>query len=231
MVLRRLFVASALVCACFAASAQTKAFFCTSEGAVLHYERVAAGTGKPWWTHTETVDAVRRSGGGELDIDVTSFITSDTGKSPLKEPVRSTVTVRTDGTVEVDVAKAAQEAARQMFSAFDFTSSGGVSLLPATLSPGDVLPDIHAVVSWAGIKMKIDYTERFVLRRETITVAAGTYDCVVVSERKLEKAPLHRRERLTLTWYAPGIGMVRHDTNFPDSRPETVETLVAVSRP
>lgn len=231
MGLRSFISAITLFCACLAAPAQDRAFFCTSAGTRLHYERVAAGTGNAWWTHFETIDAVRRLDGGGLEVDVTSTITSKSGKSPVKEPVSSTVVVRADGTVEVDVAKAAEEAARQRFSAFNFTSSGGVSLLPATLAPGDVLPDIHSVVSWAGIKMTIDYTGRSVLRREKITVPAGTYDCIVVREHKLERAPLHLRERVTLTWYAPGIGMVRHDTNFPDSRPETVETLVAVSRP
>ncbi|MBO4476073.1 MAG: hypothetical protein J5737_05090 [Bacteroidales bacterium] len=212
------------------AQAQPKSYFCTSSGTTLHYERVAAGTGKPWWVHTETVNAVSRRPDGGLDIDITLAITSKTGKSPVKEPVNSTVLVRADGTVVVDVARAAEEAARQMFSAFDFKSSGGSSVLPVNLAPGDVLPDIHAVVSWAGLKMTVDYTERSVLRRETITVGAGTYDCLVIQERKLEKAPLHRRERITLTWYTLGTGMVRHDTNFTDGRPETVESLVSVSR-
>ena len=42
--------------------------------------------------------------------------------------------------------------------------------------------------------------------------------------------PLHRRERITLTWYAPGVGMVRHDTLLTDGRTETSEVLVSVER-
>ena len=205
------------------------AYFCTSQGTVLHYQRFAAGTDKLWWDHSESIDAVRAVPGG-LEIDVTSTITSPIGKSPVKEPVHSQVFVRTDASVEVDVSAAAAEAARQRFAALDFTSSGGVSVLPPNLVPGGRLPEIHSVVQWTGIKLTIDYTEREVLRTETITVPAGTFDCVVVKEHKMEKAPFHRRERVTLTWYARGIGMVRHDTLFTDGKAETTEVLVKAGK-
>jgi len=212
-----------------AASSPADAYFCTRQGTVLNYERRSAENGRLWWKHSESIDAVR-SKSGILEIDITSSIVSDIGKAPLKEPVKSQVTVRSNGTVEVDVSKAAEEAARQKFAALDFTSSGGTSILPADLAPGEKLQDIHSVVSWSGIKLTIDYTERSVLRRETITVPAGTFDCIVVQEHKLEKAPLHRRDRITLTWYAPGYGMIRHDTLFTNGKAETSEVLVSVSK-
>ena len=212
------------------ASASVKdALFCTTKGTVLHYQRHGASDGKLWWDHTESIDDVSSEADG-LHVGVTLSITSKIGKSPLKTPVRSEALVHKDGSVEIDVAAAAAEAARQKFSAFQFTSSGGTTVLPATIAPGDVLEEIHSVVSWSGINLTIDYTERSVLRRETITVPAGTYDCIVVQEHKLEKAPLHRRERITLTWYAPGVGMVRHDTLLTDGRTETSEVLVSVER-
>lgn len=203
------------------------AFFCTEQGAVLHYERRSAEDGELRWRHSESIERVRSVDGVQL-IDVTSTIVAVSGKAPIKEPVRSQVRVLSDGSVEVNAAQAAEEAARQRFSAFNFTSSGGTSLLPADLAPGDVLKDIHARVSWAMVSLTIDYTERSVLRRERITVPAGTFDCIVVREHKLEKAPLHRRDRITLTWYAVGYGMIRHDTLFPDLTPETSEVLVEI---
>jgi len=209
------------------AASAAEAYFCTTPGAVLRYERRAAGSGELWWRHSETIGSVRAEN-GVTTIDVTSLIVSENGKAPVKEPVRSKVRVLADGSVEIDVARAAEEAARQRFSAFDFTSSGGSSILPADLKPGDVLKEIHAVVSWSALKLTIDYDGRKVLRRERITVPAGTFDCIVVREHKLEKAPLHRRERVTLTWYAPGYGMIRHDTLFTDGRTETSEVLVSI---
>ena len=66
------------------------------------------------------------------------------------------------------------------------------------------------------------------MRRETITVPAGTFDCVVVKEHKVERAPLFKRDRITYTWYALGIGLVRHDTLFTDGRRECSEQLTRI---
>ncbi len=205
------------------------AFFCTEQGTVLKYERRAPENGRLWWVHTESIDEVTPCEEG-FTVDVTSSIKSTIGKSPVKEPVKSSIVVRRDGSVVVDVSRAAAEAARQKFSAFDFSSSGGTSVLPATMAPSDILPDIKAVVSWAGIKLTISYTERIVLRKERISVPAGSFDCIVVQEHKLEKAPLHRRERITLTWYAASLGMIRHDTMFMDGSMETSEVLTEIKR-
>lgn len=218
---------AATLLAAASTDSRSEALFCLRPETTLKYERREVSTGTLWWTHTESIDAVREDA-GTLTIDVTSVIVSDIGKAPIKEPVHSRVLVREDGTVEVDAAAAAEQAARQMFSILDFKSSGGSSLLPATLKPGDTLPEIHAAVKWSLVSLTIDYSSRSVLRRETITVPAGTFDCIVVQESKSERAPFHRRDRVTLTWYAPGYGMIRHDTLLPDLTPETSEVLVEI---
>ena len=223
----RLILLSALIwTVCPAAPPQ--GYFHTTPGATLHYERHSPDTGDLSWTHDSRIGAKRPLDDGSLEVGFTTTIISGKMKSPLKSPVSSHVILHPDGTVELDVAQAAVVAAKQRFSAFDFTASGGTSLLPATMKPGDKLDDIHAVVAWSGIKYTIDYTERQVLRRETVTVPAGTFDCIVVREHKLEKAPLMKRDRITLTWYALGYGMVRHDTLFTNGEMETTEQLVSI---
>lgn len=97
------------------------------------------------------------------------------------------------------------------------------------VKPGDTLDEIHGKVECAGMKLTIDYTERKVLRREKVTVPAGTFDCIVVQERKVEKAPLMKRDSITLTWYALGYGFVRHDSLLPDGSVESSEQLVSIS--
>lgn len=212
-----------------AAQSFPPAFFCTRPGASLRYERREPGTGALSWTHISSIGKAHELADGNVKFDFTTAINSGKMKSPLKGPVSSHVVVHPDGAVEMDVAQATLMAARQRFSVLDFTARGGTSLLPSGMKPGDRLKDIHGVVEWGGIKYTVDYTERKVLRRETISVPAGTYDCVVVQEHKLEKAPLYKRERITLTWYALGYGMVRHDTIFTDGVTETTEQLVSVS--
>ena len=211
---------------CLAAPPQ--GYFFTTPGATLHYERYAPGSDVLSWTHKSKIKGKQTLEDGSLKVDFTTTIISGKMKSPLKSPVSSFVTLHPDGTVELDVAQAAVVAAKQRFSAFDFTASGGTSLLPASLKPGDTLEDIHAVVAWAGIKYTIDYTERKVVRQESVTVPAGTFDCLVVREHKLEKAPFFKRDRINYTWYSKGYGMVRHDTFFMDGEEETSEQLVSI---
>ena len=52
------------------------------------------------------------------------------------------------------------------------------------------------------------------------TVPAGTFDCIVVRERKIERGIGRNRDTLTENWYAPGIGPVRHDSyNYNNGNP------------
>ena len=60
--------------------------------------------------------------------------------------------------------------------------------------------------------MKITVIQRQVLRFETITTPAGTYNCIVIREQKSEKGMGRNRHTIADTWYSKGIGMVRHDT-------------------
>ena len=100
--------------------------------------------------------------------------------------------------------------------------------MKATAKPGDKLEEIHAEVAWSGIKYNIDYTERSVVKKETITVPGGTFECIVIKEHKKESAPLYKRERITYTWYALGYGMIKHDSFFLDGRQETSEQLYGI---
>lgn len=212
---------------CFAAP-PNKAFFCTSPGTALYYERHEEGSGELAWKHTSSIVSSKGIQDGKLEVTFKTDIKSGKMKSPIKEPVSSNVVIYPDGNVELDIAQSALLAAKQRFSGFNFTSTGGTSILPASMKTGDKLEDIHACVAWGGVKYTIDYTSRKVLRRETITVPAGTFDCVVVSEHKVEKAPFLKRDRTTLTWYALGVGMVRHDTFLPNGEMETSEKLNSI---
>ena len=130
--------------------------------------------------------------------------------------------------MEINIAEAAATVAKNRYSAFRFKASGGMSSLCPNVKPGDKLEEIHGKVECAGMKLSIDYTERKVLRREKITVPAGNFDCIVVQERKVEKAPLMKRDNITLTWYCLGYGFVRHDSLLPDGSLESSELLVSI---
>ena len=204
-----------------------KGYFCAKQGAVLHYERYAPD-GKHWWNQDTKIDSTALGEDGTMNVSFTSTIKSFDVKSPIKGSVSSKAFLRKDGTVEINIAEAAATVAKNRYSAFRFKASGGVSSLSPNVKPGDTLEEIHGKVECAGMKLSIDYTERKVLRKEKITVPAGTFDCIVVQERKVEKAPLMKRDNITLTWYCLGYGFVRHDSLLPDGSLESSELLVSI---
>ncbi|MBQ6769877.1 MAG: hypothetical protein IJP44_02720 [Bacteroidales bacterium] len=206
-----------------------EAYFCTKKGATLMYERRTPSSGKLWWRQTMHIHDVTQRPDGALDIAFSTHFQSEQVKSPVEEPVPAWATVFTTGDVQIDVAATAATAVKQIFKSLKFRSEGGLSTLEAMITPGDSLQEIHAIVSWRAFRYTIDFTERRVLRHETISVPAGTFRCIVVRERKLERRPFYKNDRITLTWYALGYGLVRHDTFFPDGQLESSEQLISVS--
>ena len=93
----------------------------------------------------------------------------------------------------------------------------------------DDIEDAVFEVTVAGLPCKVSVTDRKVVGRERITVPAGTFDCVVVLEHKSQ-----RLGKLVVsyayTWYAAGIGMIRHDTYVKGSL-KTTERLVSLTMP
>lgn len=199
-------------------------YFCNEEDAVLEYIRTTA-EGDVKWYHTMKIEEVRQEGDLTL-IDYTSHILNHKRKPYYgDEPAELSASVN-QGSVTLDVAESVAAVFRTLLpSGAKITSSGGESTLPSDMVPGDVLPDVHASVKALGLTMKVTVTERKVLRIETISTPAGTFDCVVIRERKVEKGMGRNRHTVADTWYARGIGMVRHDTYSPDMELQTSEVL------
>lgn len=229
--MKRIILTYLTIMAALSATAQPKGYFCSTKGMSLRYERYSPDNSKHWWTNTLTINDVQKAGDGSLEITVSANIVPRNATPPVKGSVKTKSYLHADGTIEVNISEAAAIAAKKRFAAFNFTSSGGTSIMKASAQPGDKLEEIHAVVAWSGIKYTIDYTERSVVKKETITVPGGTFECIVIKERKLETAPLYRRERITYTWYALGYGMIKHDSYFPDGRQETSEQLYGIETP
>lgn len=202
-------------------------YFCNVEDSVLEYVRTTA-EGDVKWYHTMTIGDVRQAGDTTL-IDYTSYILNHKRKPYYgDEPAQLQATVN-KGTVTLDVAESVAAVFRTLLpSGTKITSAGGESSLPSDMAPGDVLADVHAFVKALGLTMKISVIERKALRYETITTPAGTFDCIVVRERKVEKGMGRNRHTVADTWYARGIGMVRHDTYSPEFELQTSERLVSI---
>ena len=202
--------------------------FCTQPGRTLFYERTRLSDGALERTTTYRIDAVRTEGEARV-VDYTFLLQDARGKDLYGGACPMTVEIDADGTVRMDLGASLCAVLQAVAPLGGPVTSGTHALLPAGMQPGDTLPEAHCVVTAAlGVKYRIDVTERRVLRRERITVPAGTFDCLVVREHKVERGPGRNRNTVSDTWYAPGVGYVRHDTSIIKKdklRHDTTEVL------
>ena len=94
--------------------------------------------------------------------------------------------------------------------------SGTDIKLPNDLSVGKILEDANLAIamSMSGIKMNVsvDQTNRKVEKKESITTAAGTFDCYVITETSVMKAMGVNQETNNKLWLAEGVGMIKQET-------------------
>ncbi len=216
---------AAALCIC----ADAQPYFCVDKGTRLEYVRRTVKNDKVKWTHTMTIDDIAYSADSTMIVSYSSFIESKSLVGDMKAPVRMEVGILPSGDVRMDIGATLVSVLQQfLWESAEVVAEGGISILPYNLTPGDSLASSHGAVHALGMTMNVDVTERVVLRCETITTPAGTFDCVVVSEHKVEKGMTRNRETTALTWYARGVGMVRHDTYDKKLKLETSEVLESI---
>lgn len=201
-------------------------YFCTRQGTRLRYVRTDAGDGTIVWKHTMGIDGISEDEGKTL-VRYNSLFTKAGGGRMYGGPVSLTVRVSADGDVHMSVAESLASVFANVVGARNVRQEGGVTILPSDMKPGDLLPDITGSASAGPLKITVSVTDRKVLREETLKTPAGTFECVVVQEHKVEKG-VRNRVTTARTWYARGVGMVRHDTYDRNMKLDTSEVLQAI---
>ena len=88
--------------------------------------------------------------------------------------------------------------------------------LPNNLSVGQELADanVNVAMSISGMKMKIEAktTNRKVVAKESVTTAAGTFDCVVLTADISSKVAFANVNVSDKLWLAKGVGIVKQET-------------------
>lgn len=185
-------------------------FTTTTAGRTLVYERTKAN-GNVEYTTTMKYTGVRHEGGKTI-LDIIFTIKSPAGKELYGGAAPMTTTVTADGTTEQDLGASLKAVLHNMFPGAAQEVESVPARLPKDLKPGDRLPDARCRVRTGVLTHTMEITEREVLRTERITVPAGTFDCVVLRERKVEHGIGRERDNICINWYAPGIGPIRHDS-------------------
>lgn len=205
--------------------AQAQGYYCDRQGATLDYVRKNVRTGETEWRHIMNIKDVSKVADGTQITSVSTFLKAN-GKPYYKGDIVEQVVLRENNDVWVDM-EAVSVAYIKGRAGLNATAQAAPSILPATMAPGDTLPQVTGKVKVSLLTFTYRIWDRKVLRRETISVPAGTFDCVVLQERKLESGPGHNREVLNYTWYCKGVGFVRHDT-YIDGKLDTSEILNSI---
>lgn len=205
---RRLFLVFLLITVgCVKVNAQ--GYCCDRENASLEYVRKYSD-GKFCWRHIMTVTEVTQTGPMRKISTSSTFLKSN-GKQLYNGPALEQMILDDKDNVRADMglAIASYMKARTGMNA---TATGPMTEIPSNLEPGDTLAPVVVNARLGILNYVVKAYDRKVLRREKISVPAGTFDCIVLEERRIEKGPGHNRDVRNLTWYCKGVGYVRHDT-------------------
>lgn len=177
-----------------------------------------------------TIDEVYVTENGAKSISYHSSFTKPSGATMYGGPVELSAHISDNGDVTLDLAASLKAVFENYLPKSLVSAEPFLSTLPSDMTPGDILVDADFVVSIKLAKYRVSVDNREVIGRETITTKAGEFDCIVVREHKIEKGPGRNRETTAYTWYASGIGMVRHDTYDKNMNLETTEQLCSIKR-
>lgn len=215
-----------LVAALFAIPSEAQQFFCLDEGTSLVYIRKQADSGEIKWKHTMDIWEVIWAEDSSAVVKYSSYFEDKRGKGITKDTIDLSASITEDGDVIVDISASMVAVLKGfLWKGARVEAEGGKTVLPYSLVPGESMPEAHGCVYALGMKMTVDVTDRKVIGRETLTTPAGTFECTIVSEHKEEKGMMRNRITTARTWYARGIGMVRHDTYDRNMKLETSEIL------
>lgn len=204
---------------------RAQGYFCDREGAQLEYVRKNVKDGSVEWRHVINVKEVSKGADGSVVTSVSTFLKPN-GKPYYKGDITERVTLRPNNDVWVDMEDVTVEYVKGRFG-LNATAESAPSILPADMQPGDTLPQVTGKGKVSLLTFSYRIWDRKVLRRETLVVPAGTFDCIVLQERKLESGPGHNRDVLNQTWYCKGVGFVRHDT-YIKGKLDTSEILNSI---
>lgn len=205
-------------------NADCDSYFANKPGTVLNlteYNNKQQETGRT--THT-----VKSHSGQTTTIHV---LTID---SKGKQLVNTDYTVTCDGNeVVADQKKivASTVAANMTDPNVSTEVRGENARTPVKLTVGQELPgnEIDIDVKSSGINMtvKVKTTNRKVAGAESITVPAGTFDCIVITA-DTETMALVPKKSSTKSWMAKGIGLVKMETYDKKGKLEKVQVLTSV---
>lgn len=160
-----------------------------------------------------TVTGVENNGGSTTATMKMKY-TDDKGKEVFASDYKITCTG--DG-IKIDYSSLMPSQMMQQYEdmGLEMDITGTDIELPNNLSVGEDLADANVSVSMnmAGMSMNIivDMVNRKVEKKESVTTAAGTFDCYLITGENKSEVMKMNQNMLSKLWLAEGVGMVRQE--------------------
>lgn len=190
-------------------------FYPLEEGSSFQYTMYDK-KGKPDGTTDYTITDVSDSG-SETSATMKLKFTDKKGKEVFNSDYSF---ICTGEGIKIDYNSILPKAMFEQFKDMEYEISGTDIEIPNDLSVGQALDDanVNMSISMAGMNMDVavNMVNRKVEKKESVTTAAGTFDCYVIygdNESKTMGASQTFPSRL---WLAEGVGMVKQETYKKD---------------
>lgn len=160
-----------------------------------------------------------KENGGILSATLSSEMFDKKGKSIAKG--NNTVQCN-NGIMMMDIKMFMPQQQADMFKNAEATASNVYIEYPATMKLNDILKDASFVMEMStnGLKqtLSMQMTNRTVTGKETVTTAAGTWDCFIIaykSDINIKTMGIGIPMNADITeWYAPGFGVVKTESKY-----------------
>lgn len=139
-----------------------------------------------------------------------------------------------DGVMMIDMRSMLNGSDMGNYEGMEMTVDGGNMAIPGELTPGQTLPDANIKVSFGsgGMNMfsiEVDVTNRKVVKEESLTTPAGTFDCVKITQ-DVKTVMLFKVEASSADWYNKGAGVVRSESYNKNGKLTGYSELTALNK-
>lgn len=140
----------------------------------------------------------------------------------------------TGNMVTVDYKSLLPTSMLEQYKDMEMDISGTDLELPNNLSVGQQLSDanVSLKMSMGGINMNtsVDLINRKVEKKESVTTAAGTFDCFVIYSDNNIKAVMVKQTFPSRVWFAEGVGMIKQESYSKNGKLIGSTVLTAYSK-
>ncbi|PKP19989.1 MAG: hypothetical protein CVU05_10055 [Bacteroidetes bacterium HGW-Bacteroidetes-21] len=192
-------------------SQDCQGFISMQLNSILEYQQFNA-KGKPESSHkTQITNVTSENGATTITTDNTYY--DDKSKEVYK--AQQSYTCK-DGVITFDMGNMFDAATMSAYQSMEVKMVSDKMDLPANLSEGQALSNGSATMTILnqGVKMMtmtVNVTNRKVEKKESITVAAGTFECYKITY-DIESKVMFKVQAKSAEWYCAGIGLVKSES-------------------